>query len=148
MQNKLSPGFSPKVEGREGRETECVQCTCSPRLKPRAKKKERIYLGKAAKDTNVAQESLSKEAYIHWDPEIFSRFNAGGKPQSARGKPAEASLDWKPIAHTVPGLGIEPGMHCAKRGKYRYTTCFPLEYHNLNFCKLVYYRDITVIMWL
>ena len=26
-----------------------------------------------------------------------------------REKPAEASLHWKPIAHTALGLGIEPG---------------------------------------
>ena len=30
------------------------------------------------------------------------------------GKPAEASLDWKPIAHTVLGPGIEHGMHWCK----------------------------------
>ncbi len=27
-----------------------------------------------------------------------------------REKPAEASIDWKPVAHTVPGPGIEPGL--------------------------------------
>ncbi len=30
--------------------------------------------------------------------------------RSTRGKPAEASLDWKPNGHTMPGLGIEPGL--------------------------------------
>ncbi len=31
-------------------------------------------------------------------------------------KPAEASLDWKPNGHTVPGLGIEPRLSGPQRG--------------------------------
>ena len=41
--------------------------------------------------------------------QIYSRspvLDAGGR---TRRKPAEASMDWKPNAHTAPGLGIEPG---------------------------------------
>ena len=34
--------------------------------------------------------------------------------QSTWGKPAEASLNWNPIVHTVPGPGMEPMMHWCK----------------------------------
>ena len=40
-------------------------------------------------------------------------------------KPAEVSLDRKPIAHTELGRCIETGMHWCKQDMYSYTTCFP-----------------------
>ena len=42
--------------------------------------------------------------------------------------PAEASMDEKPNAHTVAGLGIDPGVGGAqRRWKNRYDTCFLLD---------------------
>ena len=37
--------------------------------------------------------------------------------RSTQRKPAEASMDWKPNAHTAPGLGIEPGPIVHSAGK-------------------------------
>ena len=90
----------------------CLQC-CNVYINRYFKER---FLGKAAKDTpkktnkqtkqNKTKQNktkTSKEAYSLWSPETFlSSFNAGGKP-SARGKPAEASLDRK-------APGIEPGI--------------------------------------
>ena len=38
-----------------------------------------------------------------------SSFRCRRENRRTRRKPAEASMDWKPNAHTAPGLGIEPG---------------------------------------
>ncbi len=35
---------------------------------------------------------------------------------SAREKPVEASLDWKPNGHTAPGPRIEPGLSGSRCG--------------------------------
>ena len=53
-----------------------------------------------------------KEVYFYWGHKIF--LSAGGNHRSTWGKPAKASLGWKPIAHSASGLGIEPGMDRCK----------------------------------
>ena len=46
-------------------------------------------------------------------------------------KPAEASLDWKPIAHTALGPGIEPGTHWCKGREEPLRYLPPLAYNRM-----------------
>ena len=47
--------------------------------------------------------------YLETDNSRSPVLDAGGKIGVFEKKPAEANMDWKPNAHMVPGLGIEPG---------------------------------------
>ena len=47
-----------------------------------------------------------------------------------RGKPTEASLDWKPNAHKYRDRESNPGLIGAKREKIRYANLFPQLHTN------------------
>ena len=55
------------------------------------------------------------------EPLISPVLDAGGKPEDP-GKPAEASMEWKPNAHTDWNLESNSGsvMHSARREPLRY----------------------------
>ena len=79
-------------------------------------------------EPRIAQESLSKEAYFHWGLEIFlSSFKCRRKT----GVPGEnlRKQVWtgNHLQTNRRDRVSNPGCNGAKRRKYRYTTCFPLE---------------------
>ena len=54
------------------------------------------------------------------------RFRCRRENRRTRGKPTEASLDWKPNAHKCRDRESNPGLIGAKRGKIRYANLLPL----------------------
>ena len=69
---------------------------------------------------------------LHQILDLFGPVLDAGGNWSARGKPAEAGLNWKPNAHKCRDPGSNPGLIGPKRGKIRCANPLPLTWFQVD----------------